>query len=154
MKKTVLLFTLVFGFLSCTHNQKNTVKERPFYGAKIDSKKAIPVDQIIKEFDSYKDRVVTMEAKVEKVCAKKGCWMILQGTNETFRVKFEDYSFFVPLSLVGKTVWAQGKIMKKEISIADTKHYLEDAGASKEEVDAITKPSFEYRMMATGIVKK
>ena len=92
-----------------------------------------------------------MEASVKAVCQKKGCWMTLQGSNKTFRVKFHDYSYFVPMSLRGQKVWVEGEVMRKEISIADTKHYLEDAGATKEEIASVTKPTFEYRILAKGV---
>ena len=62
-----------------------------------------------------------MEANVEKVCTKKGCWMTLQGADKTFRVKFKDYQFFVPLSLIGKKVWVEGLVHRKKVSVADTK---------------------------------
>lgn len=152
MTKLLLLLAIASVTFSCSHkNQKNTVKEAPFYGKEIKQSKSIPLDKVISDYDKYNEKDIVMNAKVEKVCAKKGCWMTLQGSNKTFRVKFHDYSFFVPLSLVGKKVLVEGKVLRKEISIADTKHYLEDAGASKKEIAAVTKPSFEYRIMAKGV---
>ena len=77
--------------------------------------------------------------------------MTLKGTKSGLRVKFEDYKFFVPMSLIGKKVWLDGTMERKELSISDTRHYLEDAGASKEEIAAVTKPSFEYHFTAKGV---
>ena len=65
--------------------------------------------------------------------------------------RFKDYGFFVPLSLVGKKVWVDGKISRKKLSVKDARHYLEDAGAPKEEINAITRPVFEHHFIAKGV---
>ena len=141
MKYGFLALALVGLLQSCAHS--NNVKEQAFYGKEIKATKAVALDQVLNNYNKYEKKDVVMEANVEGVCQKKGCWMTLQGSNKTFRVKFHDYSYFVPMSLKGKKVWVEGEVMRKEISIADTKHYLEDAGATKEEIAAVTKPTFE-----------
>tara|TARA_R110002072_G_scaffold534_6_gene3994 strand:+ start:169961 stop:170419 length:459 start_codon:yes stop_codon:yes gene_type:complete len=145
---------IIFVFFLATSIQvlsKNKVTEKPFYGKEILAKKAIALDRVLKNYSEFEKKDVVMEASVEKVCAKKGCWMTLQGSDKTFRVKFHDYSYFVPMSLTGKKVWVEGEVIRKTISVDDTRHYLEDAGASKKEIAAVTKPSFEYRIMAKGV---
>lgn len=150
MKYLVLIFFLV----ACTTTPKktgNNVKEAAFYGKKIYANKAVELDSVINNFNKYKGKKVVMAANVEKVCAAKGCWMTLQGTDQTFRVKFKDYDFFVPMSLIGQKVWVEGEVVKKEVSVAHTKHYLEDAGASQKEIDVVKKPTVEYRIIAQGV---
>jgi hypothetical protein len=153
MKKMSMI--LLFLISSLATNAANTVKEKPFYGEEIKATNAIPVENVLKQFSKYENKELVMEAHIEKVCSSKGCWMTLKGTKKdlksTFRVKFKDYKFFVPLSLIGKTVWVDGKIMRKEISVSDTRHYLEDAGASKDKIASVTEPSFEYSFMAKGV---
>lgn len=153
MFKSLIALVLVFTLQSCANHKKmkNTVKEKPFYGKEITKTKAVKLDKVIKNYSKYNKKDVLMEANVEKVCAKKGCWMTLQGSNKTFRVKFHEYSYFVPMSLIGKKVLVEGQVMRKKLSIKDTKHYLEDAGASKEEIAAVNKPSYEYRIVAKGV---
>jgi len=112
---------LIFILVLSVQALASNVAEKPFYGKQIQATKA------------------------------KGCWMTLQGSDKTFRVKFHEYSYFVPLSLTGKKVWVEGKVERKELSIEDTRHYLEDAGASKKEIAAVTKPSFEYNIIAKGV---
>lgn len=145
--KHILYFCLLFS----TSLMANGVKEKAFYGKEIKAKKAKTLDNVLKNYPLYQKQDIVMEANVQKVCSKKGCWMTLQGSTKTFRVKFHDYSFFVPMSLQGKKVWVEGKLNRKEISIADTKHYLEDAGASKEEIAAVVAPTFEYSIVAKGV---
>jgi hypothetical protein len=148
MKLTLMLF---IALLSTNLIAKNSVKDAPFYGKDITAKEAVKLDSVLKNFKNYKGKTIVMEANVDKVCEAKGCWMTLQGSDKTFRVKFKDYSFFVPMSLIGKKVWVQGEVVRSEVSIEHTKHYLKDAGASAEKIAAVTKPSVEYRIVAQGV---
>jgi hypothetical protein len=153
MYKSLLITVLLLTLQSCAGHKSlsNKVTEKPFYGKEIKKTKAVKLDKVINNYSSFNKKDIVMEAQVEKVCAKKGCWMTLQGSKKTFRVKFHDYSYFVPMSLIGNKVWVEGRVMRKKLSIKDTKHYLEDAGASEKEIAAITKPSFEYRIIAKGV---
>jgi hypothetical protein len=67
-------------------------------------------------------------------------------------VKMKDYGFFLPVSAKGKTVVIDGKVELKTTSVAELKHYAEDAKKSKEEIDAIKEPQKEVRVLAKGIV--
>lgn len=150
MKYTILI-VLVNLLFSLNLLAKNTVKEKPFYGEEITAKKATPLESVIKNYSQFENKDFVMEAMVDKVCTSKGCWMTLKGTQSEFRVKFKDYKFFVPLSLIGKKIWINGQIERKELSVKDARHYLEDAGASAAEIAAITKPTSEFHFMAKGV---
>lgn len=96
---------------------------------------------------------VKIEGKVLDVCPKKGCWLSLEMPDKSVTfVKFKDYGFFVPLELIGKTVVLEGQAKKIETSVAELKHYAEDAKKSKEEIDAITEPKKEIRVTANGVL--
>lgn len=56
------------------------------------------------------------------------------------------------LSLNGKTVVVQGTATRKETSVEMLRHYAEDAGKSKTEIEAIKEPKVEITMQATGIL--
>ena len=97
---------------------------------------------------------VAVKAKVNSVCQVKGCWMTLtssEADTDVF-VKFKDYAFFMPLDLAGQEIIAHGIISKTTTSVEELRHYAEDAGKSKEEIEAITEPKEEYKMMADGVV--
>tara|TARA_R110002049_G_scaffold212675_1_gene383997 strand:- start:1072 stop:1530 length:459 start_codon:yes stop_codon:yes gene_type:complete len=141
-------------FLFLTFNSSfaaNKVKEKPFYGTDFESANALPILDIVANFDQYKSKDIVLKAQAEKVCAQKGCWMTMKLEDKSVRIKFKDYGFFVPLSLAGKDIFIKGQMTKKKVSIKDTRHYLEDAGASKEEIAAVTKPSDEYHFEASGV---
>ena len=87
------------------------------------------------------------------MCEKKGCWLKLDiSDGQTATVKMKDYGFFFPLAAKGKTVVIDGEVKMKTTSVAELKHYAEDAKKSKEEIDAIKEPKTEVRVLAKGIV--
>lgn len=62
------------------------------------------------------------------VCPKKGCRVSLELENgEKAFVKMKDYGFFVPVAAIGKTVVIDGEVKMKTTSVAELKHYAEDA---------------------------
>ena len=100
----------------------------------------------------------SMEAKVEceivTSCAKKGCWMDAKLADGTpMKVRFIDYSFFVPThGLEGKRTVLQGTVKREVTDVATLRHYAEDAGKSKEEIEKITEPINELAFTATGVI--
>ena len=52
----------------------------------------------------------------------------------------------------GKTIVADGVATFKETSVAMLQHYAEDAGKSKEEIEAIKEPKREITLQAKGIL--
>jgi hypothetical protein len=97
------------------------------------------------------EETVLVHGKVDKVCKKKGCWMIINDQDSSVRVTFKDYGFFVPKRLIGQTIEAQGRLIKKDVSVAEQKHLLEDEGASKERIAAVTDVKTTYRFVADGV---
>jgi hypothetical protein len=95
--------------------------------------------------------------KVSAVCKAKGCWMTMiseKPGQPDMRVTFKDYAFFMPKDIVGKTVVIDGFALVETTSVADQRHYAEDAGQSKEEIAKITTPKREMTFEAAGVVIK
>ncbi len=67
-------------------------------------------------------------------------------------IKMKDHAFLVPLVLNGKNVVVQGTATLKETSVEMLRHYAEDAGKSKAEIEAIKEPKKEITMQARGIL--
>lgn len=101
--------------------------------------------------DSLKIKV---RATIIEACKKKGCWMTLDmGDGEEMLVRFRDYGFFVPTEGVdGKTVVIDGIAFTDTVSVADLRHYAEDAKKSEEEIAAITEPEIGINFEATGVI--
>lgn len=103
--------------------------------------------------DSMKVSFIT---KVNEVCQMKGCWIKLDlgdSKTESF-VKFKDYEFFVPMDAAEADAIVKGVAYKAETSIADLRHYAEDAGKTEEEIASITEPKVQYSFLADGIFLK
>jgi DNA-directed RNA polymerase subunit F len=123
------------------------------YGEKITAEGAVNIADVAAKLDKTESVDTKIKAKIVDVCPKKGCWLKLQvNDSTTAMVKMKDYGFFLPLAAKGKTVVLDGVAQIKTTSVAELKHYAEDAKKSKEEIAAITKPEKEIRVMAKGIV--
>ena len=95
------------------------------------------------------------EGTVTEVCSKKGCWLKLKlSDGKVATVKMKDYGFFVPTALEGKKILINGNAALKTTSVKELQHLAEDAGKSKEEIDAITEPKETITIMANGIKVK
>lgn len=117
------------------------------YGEKIQIKRnPISIAEAIKAHQN--GDTILVNAVVDKVCKKKGCWMTFKDIQSDHRVTFKDYSFFVPVSIVGKRVKVLGVLEKKAMTLEETKHMAEDEGKDPAKV---TKPGVEYRIVASGV---
>lgn len=72
----------------------------------------------------------------------------------SMRVTFKDYGFFIPTNSQGFPITLQGVATLTETDVETLRHYAEDQGKSKEEIEAITMPKKEITFEATGVVIK
>ncbi len=122
------------------------------YGAKISAAGAVAISDVADKIGESGTVQTKIKAKVLDVCPKKGCWVKLAVNDSTTAfVKMKDYAFFVPTAAIGKTVVIDGEMKSKVVSVAELRHYAEDAKKSAEEIAAITKPQQELRVTASGI---
>ncbi|WEK34009.1 MAG: DUF4920 domain-containing protein [Candidatus Pseudobacter hemicellulosilyticus] len=153
MKKflAAALFLSVFASVQA-QPPKGPAKLGSTYGAGANAEGAIDIAQLparLEQQDSIQTKVI---AKVLDVCPKKGCWMSLQVNDSTTAfVKMKDYAFFVPMDMIGKTIVLEGEAKIKTTSVKELQHYAEDAKKSQAEIDAITEPKKEIRLLAYGI---
>jgi len=167
MKKIVALFMLMALVFSCKNEAKETpeVKESEVtkeiayasFGDKIEADGAMSADAMAKKYKTLAvgDTIQTkVTAKINEVCTKKGCWMKLDlGENEEMMVRFKDYGFFMPLNAEGDVI-VNGKAYVTDTSVDELRHYAEDAGKSKEEIEAITEPKRTLAFEADGVLLK
>ena len=97
----------------------------------------------------FAGRPLLVRAEVMDVCKTKGCWIkVTDGTNQA-RVKFHDYSFFLPKDCEGKTAWIEGVVTHKVVPVDVLKHYAAESGT--ENPDDITEPLTQVQFVATGV---
>ncbi len=172
MKKTIAILAIGAVLWSCneTKDKTNSTAEAVVetveettnsklayqsFGEQIDDKGVLSKDEMLEAYKSMKegDTVTTkFKATVKKVCQNKGCWMRLDmGEMESF-VKFKDYGFFMPMDIAGQEVIVEGKAFIATTSVEELKHFAEDGGKTKEEIDAITEPEVSYSFTSSGVL--
>ena len=169
MTKRVLFFLMILSVSwGCSSQKQQNNEEKgstqmdqneekfSFFGEKITAQGAITYDEMIGQLEGKDSLMVKVEGKVEAVCQAKGCWMNIVSTQEEdlqpTMVKFKDYGFFVPKDIAGQSVIMEGKAYREVTSVDELRHYAEDAGKSKEEIEKIVEPKIETKFMATGVI--
>ena len=105
--------------------------------------------EVIGAEDDYLGKEVYIEARVARVCQKKGCWFLAQDGEAVARITFIDYSFFVPTDSAGKDVTIVGTFERAVLSEEKARHFAEDAG---QDSSVISGPQPEYSIVATAVV--
>jgi hypothetical protein len=96
---------------------------------------------------------VKVKGSINSCCQNKGCWMKMPLTaDKEMTVKFKDYGFFVPKNSAGKPAIIEGWAYKEMVSVDELRHFAEDGGATKEEINKITKPEERVTFMADGVL--
>jgi len=167
MRNVGIIMVLTFLIVACNPASKDAKKENKIventtyssFGDQLSSLDYISSDDVLSNYKALKlgDTInLKFNANIKEVCSKKGCWMTLPAGNkdETIMVRFKDYGFFMPLDAAGKEVIVSGKAFVNEVSVADLKHYAEDAGRSSEEIANITEATLEFAFEANGVLLK
>ena len=153
MKKALVLFSLLFAVVCVNAQDPKPADKGVTYGTGAVADGAIAVttvDSKLKDSEKFNGRV---KGKVVSVCQEKGCWMKIERENgEPMMVKFKDYGFFMPKNIEGKEVVVDGEATVKETSVKQLRHYAQDAGKSKEEIEKITAPKREVIFVAKGVL--
>ena len=139
----LILLTLIFYFLvkkNIRIEHAFRVNHRPII-CMVMPLKRIPFFRLTncpKKLKKLEIHCSSRQGTIKEVCIKKGCWMTLSLENDSeMMVRFKDYGFFVPLDASGE-VLIHGKAFISETSVDDLRHYAEDAGASDDEIAAVT----------------
>lgn len=162
MKKLILLTSVSALILSACGNHEETKTETAvvdttlmYFGDSITTEGAIAATDLMNQLKGKDSIQVKLTGVIEDVCQKKGCWMNIGiGNEQSMRVKFKDYAFFMPKDAAGKSVFIDGWAYNDTIPVEQLKHYAEDAGKSKEEIEKITEPEVSISFEAHGVIIK
>ena len=148
MKKSLLLL-LLLGPLLCISQEVSEERNLNYYGEKVSSKSLADLSQI------DEGSLMKVQGTILSSCPKKGCWMQVKVEADTLQVTFKDYGFFVPKKgLENKTVIIEGFAKRDTLSIQKLRHYAEDAGKSKADINQINSPEFKISFVANGVIIK
>jgi hypothetical protein len=149
---TLCLLLLCATALFAQDNEITPAKKGVVYGTPAsNSATAISADELgNKVADAeYSGRIT---GKVTEVCQAMGCWFKIEKKDGTaLMVKTKDHGYFLPQSLVGKTVAVDGVAKVKEVTEAQRRHLAEDAGKSKTEIEQIKGAEKEVQVVAAGV---
>ena len=148
MKKSLLLLLLLAPLL-CMSQVVSEENRLNYYGEKVSSKSLDDLSQI------DEGSLMKVQGTILSSCPKKGCWMQVMVETDTLQVTFKDYGFFVPKKgLENKTVIIEGFAKRDTLSIQKLRHYAEDAGKSKADINQINNPEFKISFIANGVIIK
>jgi len=135
-----------------THTALLATTQSQNYGAAVTPTGAVPIQQLKTVLAGRDSARVKLVGPIADVCRAEGCWLTMQPTpGQMMRVRFKDHAFFVPKDISGKTAVVKGVVMHETVSVAQQRHYAEDAGKSKQEIAAITTPVEQYNFIADGV---
>jgi len=152
MKQLFSLLIALFVMAGVTAQEAESAKPGVVYGKYSEAGVTpISVNDLEKKMTDNKfDGKI--QGKVVEVCQAMGCWAKLKKDDgTTVMIKVKDHEFAMPMDMIGRTVVVEGKAEKKETSVAMLKHYAEDAGKSKEEIEKIKEPKKEVIMTIKGV---
>lgn len=153
MKRLFLLLAFLCALTYTNSNAQTNSNHNQTFGKAFSADHPIPF-QAVPDKLAGKDSVVLQTAgMVKEVCQAKGCWMKVDiGNGQEMMVKFKDYGFFVPKDIVGKQVILNGMAYQKTLTVAQLRHYAEDAGKSEKEIAKIKKPQAAVQFEADGVI--
>jgi hypothetical protein len=160
MKLFLVLTLSLVVFTACQHAENKQAVSMidttlSFFGDTISPEGAVATAELVNRLEGKDSIAIKLEGTIAQVCQNKGCWMELPLTDEqNMRVKFKDYSFFVPRDAEGKKVVIDGWAFNDTVSVEELRHYAEDAGKSKEEIEAIIQPKAVVVFKASGVIIK
>ena len=153
MKKIFFLIpVLLLAFTLLAQPPKGPADKGMTFGKKTTAEGAITASELPAKLTGAEAVEVKVTGKVSEVCKAEGCWLRMETANGNMLIKMEDHAFLVPLSMNGKTIVVDGVATLKETSVEMLRHYAEDAGKSKAEIEAIKEPKKEMTMQAKGIL--
>jgi hypothetical protein len=152
MKKFYFFILILFAVsVSAQNKEKVPAAKGVVYGQVSEENSPLAVDDLqVKMTDNTFTGQV--KGRVAEVCKSEGCWLRLQKADGTsMMVRADKHAFFMPENILGKTVLVEGTASIKETSEEMRKHYAEDAGKSKKEIDKIKGPEKSVEFAAKGV---
>ena len=146
--ETHLLLFPMFCLLSlCLWAKDASVRT---FGKPLSIKKAVSLQEALQQPGKYQNRKVLLEGKITDVCQMKGCWLMLSDGERAIRIKFENYSFFVPKDSRGKKVRAEGRLIQETLSEDMARHYAAEQ-STKSDPSEIKGPQRVVTFEAAGV---
>ncbi len=114
-----ILTILLAGLL--TLPSAGTLTKEKKYGKAVTVKEVTPISAIQADPAAYHGKTVRVEGVVVEVCAKRGCWIKVGGTQdgESITFKVEDGVIVFPMEAKGQKAIVQGVVNATVTSVED-----------------------------------
>jgi len=119
------------------------------FGAPLGGSPKVALVDLVKDQAAWSGKTVMTEGVVATVCQGSGCWMTLKSGDQSVRVTFKDYGFFVPIDSAGTRAVMEGVFSVKKLPEATAKHYAEETPGGKP--DSIKGDQRELSLVASGV---
>ena len=126
------------------------------FGGGADMKNVMKIETVMASPADYLEAPITIKGNIVKVCRKRGCWMTLAAEKkyQSLTVKVPDGQMVFPLSAMGKTAYATGRLTAKPMDLEQTREHLaHQAKEAKQSFDAdsVKEPMTMYRLTPMGV---
>lgn len=146
----VSLFTLVVvASLALVAVAASAIPPGSDFGAGLTLSEATPLAEVVRAPEDFEQRRILLHGKISDVCQRKGCWVVLRDGGEHVRVRFHDYSFFLPTDAAGAEAFVEGLVKVEELSEKAARHYASESVDG--DPDSISGPQREIGFTATGV---
>lgn len=116
------------------------------FGQRLDiSLPKVSISELATQPQSHLQKPFQVQARIAKVCQKKGCFFIAQQNEHVIRVSFKDYEFFIPTDSSNKTVTLNGELVKKQLSEKQAAHFNSDLKSNS------VKSGVVYEIVANSV---
>ncbi len=123
-------------------------------GQPLSSQAAISVLAADERAVELEGKTVKIEGRVDSVCTKKGCWMVVTDDAGTTRVRVtaKGYGFFVPRKAPGLRAVVEGTLDVETLDVETAQHFEDDRVAGTDEPSRqVTEPQRELSVVARGL---
>lgn len=118
------------------------------YGKTFELPETSPLGKVASGAGDGQELTVRVTGTIDKVCQKKGCWMVVKDGDFEARVIMKDAAFTVPLDSTGKPAQVEGTLKVRVYTEAQAKHLAEDGGQDPAAVKGEKK---EFLLTATAV---
>lgn len=133
-------------------NHEEASDQVAFGPKEVDTAAAISTAELIEQFEGKTEMEATFKGEINEVCSKMGCWVnIKNDAGEPFMVRFKDHFTIPTETKTGSMAYLTGTAIQDTVPVDEQRHYLEDAEAPQEEIDAITEPKYTMTFIAEGV---
>ena len=157
----ILSFIIIAGIIGCQQkapdSQKQAIEKKlestGNFGEMITQEEAILASNLDGLFTDHDTVAAKLSGHIKASCKHTGCWMDLDmNGKDVLHVTFKNDGFTIPLDAAGKDAIVKGIAYRELIPVETLRNYAREDGKSKDEINAITQPEWEYDFIADGVI--